>query len=77
MPARQITIYSLELLNYEYPHVTIRARVSSGTYIRTLAQDIGAKLGTGAYCAQLRRTTVGAWNINDAVDLDDFMHNHS
>ena len=76
MPARQVTIYSLELLNYEYPHVTIRAHVSSGTYIRTLAQDIGAKLGTGAYCSQLRRTTVGTWNINDAVDLDDFMHNH-
>ncbi|HRQ87137.1 MAG TPA: tRNA pseudouridine synthase B, partial [Candidatus Saccharibacteria bacterium] len=39
----------------------MRAHVSSGTYIRTLAQDIGDTLGTGAYCTELRRTKIGDW----------------
>ncbi|HEU0266194.1 MAG TPA: tRNA pseudouridine(55) synthase TruB, partial [Candidatus Saccharimonadaceae bacterium] len=48
IPAREVTIYTLELLSYEYPELKIRTHVSSGTYIRTLAEDIGAALGTSA-----------------------------
>ena len=59
IPARTVTIHSIELLDYTYPHLTIRAHVSSGTYIRTLAEDIGAALGVGAYCSELRRLSVG------------------
>lgn len=59
MPTRQVTIYSLELLDYTYPNIKIRTHVSSGTYIRSLAEDIGVKLGTGAYCLELRRTIIG------------------
>lgn len=66
MPERQVTIYKLELLDYTYPEVRIRVHVSSGTYIRTLAEDVGAVLGTGAYCSELRRTKVGRWNVVDA-----------
>lgn len=66
MPERQVTIHSIELLDYSYPDVRIRAHVGSGTYIRTLAQDIGERLGTGAYCSQLRRTRVGQWSIEAA-----------
>lgn len=58
MPSRQVTIYSIELLDYTYPEVKIRTNVSSGTYIRTLAQDIGHILATGAYCTVLRRTHI-------------------
>lgn len=58
IPARQVTIYSIELLDYMYPEVKIRTHVSSGTYIRTLAADIGEVLGTGAYCSALRRTAI-------------------
>ena len=65
MPSREVEIYSIELLSYEYPHIKIRAHVSSGTYIRTLAQDIGDLLGTGAYVTELRRTKVGSYDIDN------------
>lgn len=69
MPSREVEIYSIELLSYEYPHIKIRAHVSSGTYIRTLAQDIGDLLGTGAYVTELRRVKVGQYDIKDAVTI--------
>ncbi len=72
IPMRTITIYSLELLDYMYPDVKIRTHVSSGTYIRTLAEDIGAALQTGAYCAQLRRTSISKWTIDQAQTLQEF-----
>ena len=66
IPQRQINIYSLDLIDYKYPELKIHTHVSSGTYIRSLAEDIGKELGTGAYCTQLRRTTIGKWNIDQA-----------
>jgi len=72
IPERQITIHSLDLIDYSYPELRIKAHVSSGTYIRTLAQDIGSALGTGAYCSQLRRTAIGEWKIEAAQTLQEF-----
>lgn len=72
MPQRRITVFSLELIDYAYPNVRIRTHVSSGTYIRTLAQDIGEHLGTGAYCTQLRRTKIADWDIAAAQTLAEF-----
>jgi tRNA pseudouridine55 synthase len=69
MPERQVTIYSLELLDYTYPEVSIRVHVSSGTYIRTLAEDVGKVLETGAYCSQLRRTKVGEWSVVGSLPI--------
>jgi len=71
MPVRQVKIYNLEVIGYKYPELKIRANVSSGTYIRTLAEDIGSDLGTGAYCKQLRRTSIDKWQIDDAKTLGD------
>ena len=71
MPARTVTVYSLELVEYSYPVVKIRTHVSSGTYIRTLAEDIGQTLGVGAYCRELRRTKVGDYSIEQATSLND------
>ena len=73
MPTRQIEIYAIETLNYSYPELIIRAHVSSGTYIRTLGEDIGKALGVGAYLTSLRRTQVGDYQIKNAVKLSDFM----
>ena len=70
MPTRQVTIHSIELIYYQYPDVRIRTHVSSGTYIRTLAEDIGQALGTGAYCQQLRRTRIGEFSIDRAQTVD-------
>lgn len=72
MPTRQVTIHELELLNYQYPDVNIHVHVSSGTYIRTLAEDIGRELGAGAYLTALRRTVVGKYDIENATPLDQF-----
>ncbi len=69
MPSRTITVHSLELLSYNFPELQVRAHVSSGTYIRTLAEDIGQALGTGAYCSQLRRTRVAQYDVANALVL--------
>lgn len=71
MPTRQVTIHSLELLHYDYPMLYLRAHVSSGTYIRTLAEDIGEALSVGAYCQELRRMSVGEREVGDALGLPD------
>jgi tRNA pseudouridine55 synthase len=73
MPTRQVTIHSLVLLNYAYPDVCVRAHVSSGTYIRSLAEDIGTALGTGAYCAELRRTKTGTLSIDDSMSVEQVL----
>lgn len=72
MPERTVLIYALELVAYEYPRLAIRAHVSSGTYIRSLAVDIGQKLGTGAYCHQLRRQAIAEYDVAQAKPLADF-----
>jgi tRNA pseudouridine55 synthase len=69
VPERQVTIFSLDLINYTYPELKIRVHVSSGTYIRTLAEDIGKALGTGAYCPELRRTKIAEWSVDQAASL--------
>lgn len=73
MPTRQIEIYVIEILSYNYPELIIRTHVSSGTYIRTLGEDIGKALGVGAYLTALRRTQIGDYQIKNAVKLSDFM----
>ena len=73
MPTRQIEIYVIEILSYNYPELVIRTHVSSGTYIRTLGEDIGKALGVGAYLTALRRTQVGEYQIKNAAKLSDFM----
>ena len=72
MPERKVTVYSLEFIDYNYPEIRIKTHVSSGTYIRTLAEDIGMKLGTSAYCNQLRRTSISEWDITAAQKLSDY-----
>ncbi len=69
MPPREVTIYSSVLLSYAYPVVCMQAEVSSGTYIRSLAEDIGAHLKTGAYLSQLRRLRVGEFEVSAANQL--------
>ncbi|QHU92652.1 tRNA pseudouridine(55) synthase TruB [Candidatus Saccharibacteria bacterium oral taxon 488] len=72
MPERTVSIYALELVTYEYPRLVIRAHVSSGTYIRSLAVDIGQKLETGAYCRRLRRQAIAEYDVTQAKPLADF-----
>lgn len=66
---RPVTIFQNVLLSYEYPLVRFTCDVSSGTYIRSLTEDIGKKLGTGAYLAGLCRTRVGEFLLEDATTI--------
>lgn len=72
MPSRQVTIYDINIESYIYPYLIIKTKVSSGTYIRSLAQDIGEALGVGAYTTQLRRLSVGECSVSEAKSLEDF-----
>lgn len=68
---RKCTIYDIRLTTFDFPLVTFTCEVSSGTYIRTLVEDIGKKLGIGAYMSELRRTKVAEYSLSSALTIDD------
>lgn len=71
VPSRKVRINKLEILEYDYPYLKCVCDVSSGTYIRTLVEDIGKNLGVGAYCYKLRRTKIASMKIEDAYSMHD------
>ena len=71
---REITIFSLELLEFSGETAKIRVHCSKGTYIRTLCHDIGAALGCGACMETLRRTAAGEYTLADSVELDTLLN---
>ena len=70
-PERKVNIYNIELIEYSFPKLVIRTEVSSGTYIRTLGEDIGRELGTGAYLTALRRTKIAEYKVENAKKLEE------
>jgi tRNA pseudouridine55 synthase len=70
LPQREVTLYALELLAFESPFLTLRVASSSGTYIRSLAHDLGMALGCGGHVTALRRVAAGRFTLADAVPLD-------
>ncbi len=68
--SRRVQIFELVQLGYEPPRLALRVRCSKGTYIRTLAEDIGAALGTGAHLAALRRSRSGEFRVEDALSVE-------
>lgn len=72
---REITIYKIEVLDYRYPILRIKTKVSSGTYIRSLARDIGWELGCGAYLTDLKRTKIGKFSLKEAQKISEFNDN--
>lgn len=70
-----ITIYEMEILACELPRLRIRVRCSKGTYIRSLAHEIGQALQSGAHLTALRRTRSGGFTLENAHSLDDFLEN--
>jgi len=69
-PERQVEIKAIDLIAFEPPLLTIAVTCSKGTYIRSLANDIGDKVGCGAYLAGLRRTRVGHYRLSEALSID-------
>lgn len=71
----KVTIKELEIIEFTPPELVIRIVCSKGTYIRTLAYDIGKALNSGAYLKSLRRTISGMFQIKDALNIDEFQEN--
>ncbi len=71
MQPRPARVDYITITSYTYPLITFTTHVSSGTYIRTLVEDAGKTLETGAYMADLRRTAVGDFKLIDAITMDD------
>jgi tRNA pseudouridine55 synthase len=68
---REITIHGMEITGFNLPFVEMKISCSKGTYVRSLCNDIGEALGTGAHITDLQRTRTGEFRIEDSVTLDD------
>ena len=73
----EVEIYSIDNIEIESPFLTFDVECSKGTYIRSLARDIGEKLGSGGYLHDLRRISVGQYNVSDAISVNEFVDVHS
>jgi tRNA pseudouridine55 synthase len=82
LPAREVEIAKCDVVAYDYPVATLRVSCGSGTYIRSLAHDLGAELRVGGHLSALRRVSAGmparttdgssiTWNVQDAVQIED------
>ncbi len=69
---RPVDVYEFEITRFELPEIDFRIKCGKGTYIRSIAHDFGAALGSGAYLTALRRTRIGAYDVKDAVSPLDF-----
>ena len=69
-PSRRVTIHAIDIIDWKDERLTLAVRCSKGTYIRTLAEDIGQRLGCGASLSALRRTASGPLAIGEAISLD-------
>jgi tRNA pseudouridine55 synthase len=73
LKSRQVEIFDFEIEKITLPEVFFRVRCSKGTYIRSLAHDVGQKLGVGAYLSALRRTQIGEFRVENALSVPDFL----
>ena len=69
---RKITIKEFEITSIEMPVVSFKVVCTTGTYIRSLANDFGVELGCGGYLSKLRRTRIGNFKVEDAISIDEF-----
>ncbi len=70
-PEKQITVKNITIISYAYPHLIIDIDCSSGTYIRTIADDLGRMLGVGGCLCALRRTRIGNYSVQEAKTLEE------
>ena len=70
LPARNVVVHNFEIIKWDSPYLTFRVRCGKGTYIRSLANDFGEKMGTGAYLYSLKREKIGHHHIDEAFEID-------
>jgi tRNA pseudouridine55 synthase len=75
LPPRDITVHEISLVAFNLPDIEIRVVCSKGTYIRSLARDIGSGLGSGAHLTGLVRTATGDFLLKDALSIEEFERN--
>jgi tRNA pseudouridine55 synthase len=75
MKSREVTIFNIEILDYSYPSLSIKAEVSAWTYVRSIAADLWELVWSWAYVTKLRRTKIGALDISLSTDLENFDEN--
>lgn len=73
IPPKKVSIYSLELKEFQFPYFAFSCEVSSGFYVRSLVHDIGEKLGVGATVVEVRRTRVGPYHVEQAKGLEEIL----
>jgi tRNA pseudouridine55 synthase len=73
LKSRKITIREIEILDFNLPYVTLRVVCSKGTYIRSIARDLGVALGSGGHLTALRRTAVGDVKVEDTQSVETFI----
>ncbi len=73
IPPKKVSIYSLGLKEFQFPHFTLTCEVSSGFYVRSLVHDIGEKIGVGATVLEVRRTRVGPYQVEQAKSLEELL----
>lgn len=73
VPAREVEVFAFDILEIDLPKVRFAVHCSKGTYIRTLAHDLGQAVGSGAYLSQLRRTAIGAYRLEDGSTLTEWL----
>ena len=72
VPSRKVTIRNFEITQINFPEIDFKVNCSKGTYIRSLAHDFGKSLNSGAYLSLLRRTRIGKYSIENAIQIEDF-----
>ena len=73
LKSRTVTIHAFDITSIDGPEVTFRVVCSKGTYIRSLAHDLGQKLGVGAHLSKLERTRIGEYKLKDALTIEDIV----
>ncbi|HAP06581.1 MAG TPA: tRNA pseudouridine(55) synthase TruB [Planctomycetaceae bacterium] len=74
LSAREVEIHSINIHSWNWPHLDLSITCGSGTYIRSIARDLGQQLGCGALMASLQRTSIGPWQLNKALAADKLSH---
>lgn len=75
-PMRKVTVYELQVTAYQWPFIDLTVASAGGTYVRSIARDLGAQLGTGGYLAQLARTESGGFRQSEATTLEQLGPEH-
>ena len=70
MKSRKVFIDNIQIVDYNWPYLSLNIECGKGTYIRSIGRDIGKELNTGGYLTKLVRTRIGSYNLNDSIDLE-------